>query len=71
MLLDDLKNEWKSKIIAREKLSEFTGGVLNSRHIANLDSAGRGIPGKMRCGKKIYYPIENVIAFIKSRTKPY
>jgi hypothetical protein len=42
--------------ILRTDLGIKTGGLLNSRHAANLDSEKRGIKGRFKVGKKLPIP---------------
>ena len=51
--------------ILRADLTEKTGGLLNSRTVANLDSQGTGIPGRITIGKrKVAYPVQAVVDFL-------
>lgn len=58
---------WQSPLVAREKLMQFTGGLISPKYAANLDAQGKGIQGRIRCGRKVAYPAVNVIEFLKSR----
>ncbi len=66
---NELAKRWPSAIVARHELSRFTGGLLSKRYAANLDAQGIGIRGRMRCGNKIFYPVTEVIRFLKGRSK--
>lgn len=56
-----------SGIILRTKLSEATGGLINGRTMANLDCMGKGIPGRFSIGRKVAYPVEAVVEYLKSK----
>lgn len=56
-----------SGYILRTKLSEKTGGLLHGRTMANLDSLGIGISGKISIGRKVAYPVEAVVDYLKSK----
>ncbi len=56
-----------SGYILRTKLSEKTGGLLHGRTMANLDSLGEGIPGKISIGRKVAYPVQSVVEYLQSR----
>jgi len=57
-----------SGYILRTKLSEKTGGLLHGRTMANLDSMGDlGIQGRISIGRKIAYPVEAVVEYLKSK----
>ena len=64
-----LADRWPSTFVARERIGDLTGGVLSSGYCANLDSQGRGIAGRIRVGRKICYPVVNVVSFLESRKK--
>lgn len=40
-------------VCSREAIERFTGGLIRRRHLANLDSAGKGPSGKVRLGKRM------------------
>jgi hypothetical protein len=62
-----LKNN-PSGYILRTKLSETTGGLLHGRTMANLDSLGEGIPGRITIGKrKVAYPVMAVVEYLQSK----
>ncbi len=64
----NIVNNNPSGYILRTKLSEQTGGLLHGRTMANLDSLGKGIPGRITIGKrKVAYPIEAVVKYLQSK----
>lgn len=65
--LSKLAENWPSPIVARGHIEKFSGGFLNPRTMANLDCKGLGPKGKFLIGGKIGYPVESVIAWMKSR----
>ena len=62
-----LADKWPSSMVARTEIRNFTGGIINEKYIANLDSQGKGPKGRVRVGRKVAYPIESVIEFLESR----
>lgn len=40
----ELSTKWPSPIVARAQVERFSGGLLNARTLANLDSIGEGPP---------------------------
>ena len=66
--LKALADNWPSPYVAREEIDRFTGGLLTAKYCANLDSQGRGIRGRIRCGRKIAYPTRSVVEFMESRS---
>lgn len=64
--LDELATAWGAPIVARTEVARFSGGLLNPRTMANLDSLGKG-PGKVVYGGKAAYPTMRLIAWMKER----
>lgn len=57
-----------SGFILRKDLSEKTGGLLHGRTMANLDSLGTGIPGRITIGnRKVAYPVKAVVKYLQSK----
>jgi len=67
MELKKLSEKWKSPFVAREKLEEFSGGLLKAHTMRNLDSQGIGIKGRIKIGKKVIYPTDEVVAWIEAK----
>jgi len=64
--LNKLADKWPSGLVAREKISDFSGGILHPRRMANLDCLGEG-PERIRIGRKIAYPVDALVEWMKSR----
>ena len=64
--LSDLKTKWPSSMVARRRVREFSGGVLNEKTLANLDSAGKG-PARFRVGRQICYRVADLVAWMEGR----
>jgi len=58
---------WKAPYVERQQLKEFSGGALHPRTMANRDSKGEGIKGRINVGKKVLYPVNEVIAWMEAR----
>lgn len=56
-----------SGYILRKNLTEKTGGLLHGRTMANLDSLGEGIPGRIAIGRLVAYPVQAVVDFLQSK----
>lgn len=67
--LDVLIHKWPSPLVARDQriLDQFAGGLLNARTLANADSAGTGPRGKLRIGRKVAYPVDSLVEWMKAR----
>lgn len=67
-LFQGMADRWPSSIVARTEIERFTGGIIREKYIANLDSQGRGPAGRIRIGRKIAYPVTEVIRWLESRS---
>ena len=65
--LSHLTRKWSSSLVAREKIADFTGGLITPGRIANLDSEGLGPKGKVRIGRKVAYECEQLVKWLESR----
>ena len=66
---DQLREHWPSTLVARTEVPKFCGGAISSGYLANEDSAGRGPRGAFRLGKRVVYPIDNLIEWLEERVK--
>ena len=66
--LQNLAKKWPSNLVAREEVGTFSGGVLNCRTMANLDSLGKG-PERIRIGRKVVYEVGALIEWLENRTE--
>lgn len=57
---------WPSAILARTEVERFTGGIMNPKYQANLDSLGKG-PERIRIGRKIGYMTRTYADWLKSK----
>ena len=64
-----MKKKWESTVVARDKISEFTGGTISPKYIANLDSQNKGPEGRIRIGRKIAYPVDLLIIWLERKTE--
>ena len=59
-----------SGYILRKDLTEKTGGLLHGPSMANLDSLGKGIPGRIMIGnRKVAYPVQAVVEYLQKMVK--
>lgn len=63
----NLADKWPSSLVARTEIEHFTGGIISQKYISNLDSQGLGPSGRVRIGRKIAYPVDDVIAWLEKR----
>lgn len=67
--LSSLAVRWPSSFVAREKVGEFSGGIITPKTMSNLDATGEGPKGRITVGRKIAYPVDELIAWLESRAK--
>lgn len=66
--LQELASKWPSNFVARTEIKNFTGGIISERYIANLDCQNKGPAGRIRIGRKIAYPVNELILWLESRS---
>ena len=67
--LSILAASWPSPFIAREEVERFTGGAISKKYLSNLDSAGKGIPQRLRVGRKVLYRVTDLVSWLESRAE--
>jgi hypothetical protein len=67
--LSSLAKNWQSTIISRSNIEKITGGAISAGYIANLDSKGEGPPGRFKCGRKICYPVDQLVKWLEARSQ--
>jgi hypothetical protein len=65
--LEFLKHKWPSAIVARSRISHFTGGLIKPGTMANLDSEGDGPSEVVRIGRAVGYPVDSLICWLEKR----
>ena len=63
----NMATRWPSDYVSRERIGDFTGGLIHPRTMANLDCLGEGPAEKIRLGKKIAYPVPALIQWLNRR----
>ena len=67
-IFQEMADRWPSEIIARTEVSRFTGGLISEKYMANLDAQGKGPSGRVRCGRKIAYPVASLVEWMENRS---
>jgi hypothetical protein len=62
-----MADRWPSTICARCQVDTFSGGIVKPSYMANLDSRGEGPARLIRCGRKVGYPVEDLVAWLEDR----
>jgi len=68
-LFSEMAAKWPSAFVARTEAEKFSGGMIKEKYLANLDSAGKGPTGRIRCGRKVVYPVTNFIKWLEDRSE--
>lgn len=63
-----MAEKWPSSWVARTEAERFTGGMISEKYLANLDSAKKGPAGRIRCGRKVVYPVAEFIKWLEKRS---
>ncbi len=67
-LMKAMKDKWPSAIVARGRVSEFTGGLIEGHTLANLDAQGTGPKERVLMGRrKVAYPVDALCAWLNER----
>jgi hypothetical protein len=64
-----LAKNWPAPIVSRSEVREFTGGLISQKYLANLDSKGLGPSERVRCGRRVGYPVDSLIEWLRQRSK--
>lgn len=65
-----LADKWPSAIVTRERVDEFSGGLLHSRTLANIDSdPDRQGPPRMKMGRKVAYAVTDLCDWLAQRVQ--
>ena len=66
--LSKLRNSWPSSFVARQEIKNFSGGIMSEKYLANLDCRGLGPPERIKIGRKVAYPIDDLIKWLELRS---
>ncbi len=64
-----MAERWPSSLVARDRISDFTGGLISPGRIANLDSQGEGPRNRIRVGRKVAYPVTDLVEWLTQRAQ--
>ena len=65
----ELAAKWPSTLVSRDQIGNFTGGLISQGRMANLDCLGEGPQQRLRIGRKIAYPVKNLIVWLSERAE--
>ena len=63
----EMKARWPSAIVTRQKSGQFSGGAVSPKFLANCDSLGIGVQGAFNIGRKVCYPVDSLIDWLRAR----
>ena len=66
-IFNKIAEKWPSSVVARVEIERFTGGLISSKYLANLDSLGQG-PKRITCGRKVAYPVDDFVQWLRKRS---
>jgi len=64
-----MAEKWRAPYVSRDRVAEFTGGIINPRTLANYDSKGEGPRGRIRVGRKVAYEVNELCKWLAARAK--
>ena len=67
-IFQNMADKWGAEVVARTQISQFTGGLISEKYIANLDSQNKGPAGRFRCGRKVAYPVNEFVKWLEARS---
>lgn len=68
MFAKQLSETWSSPFVSRTEVSQFSGGIVSPKTLANADSEGIGPQNKYYLGKrKVFYLATDLAEWIASR----
>jgi hypothetical protein len=67
--LDKLKEKWPSPFVSRDRISEFTDGIVKQSSMNTMDARGDGIAPRYRIGNRVFYEVDSVVDWLKTRAK--
>ena len=62
-----LADKWPSAIVVRDKIEEFSGGLLKKSTMQSIDSQGEGPRKRYKIGKKVCYPVLELILWLEEK----
>jgi len=67
-VFEQMAEAWPSEIVARGQVGKFSGGLVNPRALANLDSQGRGPARRIKLGeRRVAYPVHDFVCWLRKR----
>jgi hypothetical protein len=58
---------WPSAIVSRQEAGKCSGGAVSPKFLANCDSLGTGPKGRFNIGRRVCYPVDSLIDWLRAR----
>jgi hypothetical protein len=68
-IFKEMAARWPSPVIARAEVDKFTGGGIKPKTLANADSKGIGPKGRFLVGRRVCYPVSNLLEWLRQNVK--
>lgn len=68
-IYEQMAEKWPSAIVSRREVGKFSGGLLNSRTLANLSSRREGPPQIKMGNQRVFYPVQDLVAWLRARVQ--
>ncbi len=66
---DEMASRWPSTVVARNKIGEFTGGLISPGTMANFDCKGEGPEERVMIGRNSGYTVRSFVPWLKERSE--
>ena len=63
----EMKARWPSAIVSRQEAGRFSGGAVSPKLLANADCEQTGPAGRFNIGRKVCYPVNCLIDWLRAR----
>jgi len=67
-IFDKMAEVWPSAVVARAEIKKFTGGALTGKSMANYDNLGIGPGQKIIIGRRVCYPKDILVKWLRERS---
>lgn len=68
-IFEKMAESWKAPVVARAEVGRFSGGGLSPKYLANCDSLGTGPEGRFMIGRRVVYPVNELVAWLRTHSK--
>lgn len=68
-IYEQMAAKWPAAIVSRKEVGKFSGGLLNPRTMANMDSRGEGPPRAKWGSRVVFYPVVDLVAWLRARVQ--